>query len=172
MKNPTIENDDKHIVKSGSGSSDYSINVSGYATGDTYYVRAYAINEVGISYGDNVEMVIFTRYVYKGQTYIVAPDLGKKYDWYNAQVACEDLQYGGYFDWYLPTKEELNYMYILRNDIGGFSSTYYWSSTEYSSSYAWGQNFGNGDQNYYYKTYSDRVRCVRRRKYHLRLTMW
>ena len=165
MKNPTIENDDKHIVKSGSGSSDYSINVSGYATGDTYYVRAYAINEVGISYGDNVEMVIFTRFVYKGQTYMVAPDLEHKYDWYSAQVACEDLQYGGYIDWYLPSKEELNYMYILKSEIGGFYSfmnSWYWSSTEYNSDRVWEQDFYDGQQSHPSKSSSNRVRCVRR----------
>jgi hypothetical protein len=169
MKNPTIENDDKHIVKSGSGSSDYSINVSGYAIGDTYYVRAYAINEVGISYGDNVEMVIFPRFVYKGETYMVAPDLAR-YNWYSANVACEELRYGGYIDWYLPSKEELNYMYILKSEIGGFTSDeqylhIYWSSTENNSgsSYAWQQSFYNGYQDYTDKSNSDnRVRCVRK----------
>ena len=33
-------------------------------------------------------------------------------------------------DWYLPTKDELNQMYIQKDNIGGLASNWYWSSTE------------------------------------------
>lgn len=53
---------------------------------------------------------------------------------------------GGYNDWYLPSKDELNKLYLNKAAIGGLTGTFYWSSTEGSTSnqnlnYAWGQFF-------------------------------
>lgn len=47
-----------------------------------------------------------------------------------AAKLCYDLTLGGYSDWYLPSIDELNMMYLNREAIGGLSSAYYWSSTE------------------------------------------
>jgi hypothetical protein len=74
---------------------------------------------------------------------------------------CADLELGGYDDWFLPSKDELNQMYQQRGVIGGFASDKYWSSSEGSSSYAWGQDFGNGSQGYVYKYVNLRVRACR-----------
>ncbi|MDD3887928.1 MAG: YDG domain-containing protein [Patescibacteria group bacterium] len=62
-----------------------------------------------------------------------------------AQLAY-DVTINGYDDWYLPSKDELNQLYINRFTIGGFTSNFYWSSSEYSSSNAWRQDFSSGDQ--------------------------
>jgi hypothetical protein len=35
-------------------------------------------------------------------------------------------------DWYLPTKDELNQLYIQKDNIGGLANNWYWSSTEAS----------------------------------------
>ena len=43
-----------------------------------------------------------------------------------------------------------------------FSINVYWSSTEYNDSFANFQNFANGNQSYYFKTTSARVRAIRR----------
>ena len=53
---------------------------------------------------------------------------------------------GGYTDWYLPSKEELNKLRMNRDGIGGFADDYYWSSSEYSVDgvLAWYQNFHIG----------------------------
>lgn len=59
---------------------------------------------------------------------------------------CGDLVLNGYIDWYLPSKDELNKLYINREAIGGFSDGFYWSSSEASLYIAWTQNFFNGDQ--------------------------
>ena len=59
---------------------------------------------------------------------------------------CADLVFGGYSDWYLPSKDELNKLYINRIAIGGFAFRAYWSSTEVDNSHAWWQEFANGNQ--------------------------
>jgi hypothetical protein len=74
---------------------------------------------------------------------------------------CGDLVLGGYSDWYLPSRDELNQLYINRVAIGGFASNYYWSSTEGGNYYAWDQYFGDGYQSNYSKNYGDNVRAVR-----------
>jgi len=53
-----------------------------------------------------------------------------------------------YGDWFLPSKGELNQMYVNRAVVGGFFTIdeLYWSSSEYSASIAWGQSFFNGVQ--------------------------
>ena len=64
-------------------------------------------------------------------------DLPTEVTWYNAKRECNELGK----DWRLPTKEELDEMYNNKDLIGNFINTNYWSSTEYSSNYAWMQVF-------------------------------
>ena len=64
-------------------------------------------------------------------------------------------------DWRLPTKDELNMMYLLKDEIGGFVFNYYWSSTEYDDYSAWGQYFGSGNQWDDFKDNTIVVRAVR-----------
>ena len=68
---------------------------------------------------------------------------------------------GGYSDWYLPSKDELNKLYLNRAAIGGFTNNLYLSSTEYGSNYAWFQDFGFGGQNVDDKFRSYFVRAIR-----------
>ena len=65
-----------------------------------------------------------------------------------AAKLCEDLESGGYDDWFLPSKDELNKMYenLYSEGVGGFAPDRYWSSSEYSSFNAWYQYFYNGYQ--------------------------
>ena len=79
---------------------------------------------------------------------------------YAAQL-CNDLIVGGYNDWFLPSKDELNKLYLNKVAIGGFAVDSYWSSSEYRAYYAWYQYFGNGYQNLNYKLNTYRVRAVR-----------
>jgi hypothetical protein len=74
---------------------------------------------------------------------------------------CGDLVLGGYSDWYLPSRDELNQLYINRVAIGGFANFYYWSSTENGNLDAWFQYFSNGYQHSYNKVISNIVRAVR-----------
>jgi hypothetical protein len=75
---------------------------------------------------------------------------------------CGNLVLGGYSDWYLPSLDELNKLYINRVAIGGFADYFYWSSTELSSLNAWIQEFYDGYQENDGKYTSDYdVRAVR-----------
>lgn len=77
--------------------------------------------------------------------------------WHAAMELFEDDPNG----WRLPTKDELYLIYKHRDKIGGFAAGDYWSSSEYSSSFAWYQPFTTGFQYDYGKHYNLRVRAVR-----------
>ena len=78
---------------------------------------------------------------------------------------------GGYTDWFLPSKYELNKMYTNKATINTTASAnggsdfanygVYWSSTEFDSSIAWSQHFSNGYQYYSNKFNTIYVRAVR-----------
>jgi len=74
---------------------------------------------------------------------------------------CNDLIEGSYSDWYLPSKDELNKLYLNQVAIGGFAETTYWSSSEFNANTAWLQNFTNGLQYSPNKNNNNRVRAVR-----------
>jgi len=76
---------------------------------------------------------------------------------------CDTLTVGGFTDWYLPAKDELNLMYVNLHtqSLGSFASNFYWSSSEYDANYAWGQGFSNGNQASNSKTNAYYVRAVR-----------
>ena len=74
---------------------------------------------------------------------------------------CANLTLGGYSDWFLPSKDELNQMYLNKAVIGGFTGGFYWSSTEYDHNEAWEQYFYDGGQNYHLKANAFYVRAVR-----------
>ena len=85
---------------------------------------------------------------------------------------CYNLTIGGVAKgtWYLPTQAQLMAMWgILRGiqanssyaDYSAFNASTYWSSSEYSASYAWSVNFSYGNVYYNTKSSTYRVRCVR-----------
>ena len=74
---------------------------------------------------------------------------------------CDDFVLNGYSDWYLPSKDELNKLYINRVAFGSFSSLNYWSSSEYDNDPAWYQDFSSGIQNFANKFNILLVRAVR-----------
>ena len=94
---------------------------------------------------------------------------------YPAAKYCYDLVWGGYDDWYLPggtppggsgtvgAGEIYNVLYGMKlASKGNLRASAYWSSTEYSSSVAWGQGLNGGNQGSLSKTSTYYVRCVRR----------
>lgn len=113
-------------------------------------------------------------------------------DWQGAMNYCQNLNFAGYDDWHLPSRDELLTLATL-----GFYGTAYdknnsekwynenkhkrqkfsfvdpvfqnmplnmiWSSTTHpsDSTTAWYVNFNSGSDDWYYKTRSQNVRCVR-----------
>ena len=80
-----------------------------------------------------------------------------------AAKLCYDLVLGGYDDWFLPSKDELNELYKQEDVVGGFKTQYYWSSSEDDSLLAWLQAFFFGGSQFVgYKNTDDKyVRAVR-----------
>ena len=63
------------------------------------------------------------------------------------------LNYNGYTDWFLPSKDELYWMYhnLAQRGLGGFVQARYWSSTQYNANSAWYIHFGdNGRDSHNY----------------------
>ena len=68
-------------------------------------------------------------------TGVVDPDTGLKNTEKLASLSppadyCFNLESGGYSDWFLPAENELMMLLGHASEIGGFSSDWYWSSTE------------------------------------------
>ena len=83
-----------------------------------------------------------------------------------AAKLCADLTLGGYSDWYLPSRNELNKLYENRVAIGGFAiNGGYWSSSQFDfevNNHAYYQIFdNNGYQNGISKNTQNYVRAVR-----------
>ena len=200
----------------GSGLGAFSSSITGLTLGITYYVRAYATNNFGTAYGNEVTfkslasvgakyqggiiayilqagdpgyiageshgLIAYQYDVVSGTTFPWAPndaEVGAKGTALGAGAAntiaivgapggprlaasvCYNLTVGGiYEDWFLPSKDELNKLYLARDVIGEFSTNYYWTSSEVGSD-AWIQSFSTGVQSTYSKKGNFLVRPVR-----------
>ena len=120
------------------------------STGIRWYAGTYGFTQAK---GDGI-------YAGKANTSIIIAAqvaIGDDGDNYAARL-CNELiiSEGGtaYGDWYLPSKYELNLMYenigqgnaLGLGNVGNFSSSFYWSSTEVDIVVAWFQSFSNGNQ--------------------------
>ena len=93
-----------------------------------------------------------------GKLIVSMKDLEGAFTWDEAMEEVKKLGEG----WRLPTKEELNLMYLHKDKIGGFVEGYYWSSTEYGAYLAWVQDFTNGNHYSNNKNFTNYyVRAVR-----------
>jgi hypothetical protein len=219
----------------GTTSGTFSGSITRLTAGTTYYVRAYATNVIGTSYGDAQSFTTISTsttlnivgdaygggiiaYIYQsgdpGYSSINTPVLisatsdqtsGGRVNWSNssnlstevnlsgasyevlgagsantdaiislytntgtyAAKTARDYRGGAYTDWYLPSRDELNKLYINRVVIGSFITnnthpvSVYWTSNEANSSVANGQNFGTGSYLPDSKAWTFQVRAVR-----------
>jgi len=65
-----------------------------------------------------------------------------------AASACDDYRGGGKDDWFLPSRYELNQLYINRTHVGNLTNNNYWSSSQQTTAnlitgrhHAWYQDF-------------------------------
>lgn len=88
---------------------------------------------------------------------VAQKDFPEEINWDDAGMACKVLGDG----WRLPTKDELNLMYLYKDRIGGFANNNYWSSKDYQTTFAWFQFFYDGFQDVSVKSNLNFVRAVR-----------
>jgi hypothetical protein len=193
---PTISNNN---TNNGTGSTSFSSSLSSLTANTTYYIRAYALNSIGIGYGNTVTFTTLQNlaigqsyqggiiaYIFAsgdsdyvaGQTHgLIATtsnqSTGAQWGCSGTSIAgtstalgtglanttaivngctssisaaalCNNLSSGGYSDWYLPSRDELNKLYLNKTSIGGFSTVSYWCSTQSASTTAYSINFSSG----------------------------
>lgn len=193
--NPNIALNQKIVSDNGLGN--FVIDMNNLNLNTTYHIRAYATNNNGTFYGDDVAITLISNpRLIVGQNYgggkigyidssgihgfIVASSdqsTGARWAGYSpsqfniktypgigygksnttqitnfyassslkeyAAKICEDLVLNGYDDWFLPSIDELEQMYLNKNSIGGFSPNWYWSSSNVPSGANYNQEAGN-----------------------------
>jgi hypothetical protein len=80
-----------------------------------------------------------------------------------ADYSVTDVDGVTYGDWYLPSKAELNLLFLQKvaSSVSGLTNNFYWSSTENALGTAWGLNLGNGSLGAIVKNSSLPVRAIR-----------
>jgi hypothetical protein len=81
-----------------------------------------------------------------------------------AALACKNYNSGGKNDWFLPSRAELYELYGNRSVIGNLTTTsgsFYWTSSQYTTTTGGYVNFFNGNQGSGPKTNTRNVRAVR-----------
>ena len=125
---------------------EFSANISSLTENVTYYVRAYAVYEDGISYGEALTFKFeHPDYIIFHNLMIQKEDLSRNVNmkWSTADTQCRSSRIAGFSDWRLPTLDELQMMYSERSKIPNLSTKssfstlytywYYWSSDDYYS---------------------------------------
>lgn len=125
---PDLSSSHSHTTN-GTGTGTYSSTFTMPGQG-VYYVRAYATNSVGTTYGEqytiNHPYNDLPTFTYGGQTYRVAPAASTTMTWSNANSYCNNLTLFGYSDWRLPTGPELSTFFNSSAFDG--SSGMFWES--------------------------------------------
>jgi hypothetical protein len=98
----------------------------------------------------------------KRNTQLLLEALGREGKTGKAAQLCAAFEAGGFKDWFLPSKDELDLMYknLESRGLGSFNH-WNWSSSEHNDRYAWYQYFGDGSQTTNSKNGTNRIRAVR-----------
>lgn len=177
-QNPTISDSRLDVVD---GDISFLGDITGLAGGTTYYVRAFATNSKGTSYGSQLTFktlpplhigdsyaggLIF--YIDKTGEHGLAckpfnegPALGSI--WSTAISLCNNLTYNGVTGWYLPSLNELTSLYnnLGKQGLGSLGVGTYWSSNSIDSNSAYLFSFNSGLQMKSPKSVSLMVRPIR-----------
>lgn len=188
LPNPNINNSTE---KFGIGVGSISITLLGLDKGTKYYVRAYAKNDAGVGYGNELDFTTsnlesvqvngYTLYIHPSNSGTIA--WGKNNETtgatnqndgkantdkisllsgnYAAKV-CNNLVSEGFNDWYLPAKTEMEAIKQNAGSLTTVSSSAYWTSTEATAQTAFWVTFVSGPPPNNIKTATADCRCVRR----------
>ncbi|MDR3343848.1 MAG: DUF1566 domain-containing protein [Treponema sp.] len=86
----------------------------------------------------------------KRNTQLIVDRLRQSGESGRAAQLCVSLDFDGFKDWFLPSKDELDLMYknLAQKGLGSFGSGWYWSSSESNGYNSWLQRFSDGSQGY------------------------
>lgn len=163
---PTIDDPEtktKKVSVSGT-SSEFSANIADLTKDVIYYGRAYITNADGTEYGEVVEFSTngeLGYYVLSSASLMVQKvDLSSGANWSVADELCKSSQLGGFSDWRLPTRGELQEIYNSQSIVDKLTGRY-WSRDKYSSYkyYAFSMDYNHID--YFNQDNSYKVRAVR-----------
>lgn len=138
------------------GASGYVLNPSTTGTG----IGTGSSNTANIV---NFHDTLWAQYPEKGDYYTNPTEYNNKNDGTVAATVCADYRGGGYSDWFLPSKDELNLMFQILH-LNNFSTfeNFYWSSSEDDADDAWMQNFyGEGSQRVFWRDFTYAIRPIR-----------
>jgi len=155
LPQPNINNS---ITTNGSGDGSFTSEISGLERGTKYYVRAYATNENGTGYGNEIEFTTSENIeiTIAGITYMMHEEAVVNNVWGpeittgatsfsdgksntkklaalsspSAAKDCSKLSTLGYNDWYLPSTDELDDIYAADSLIFPTGKSALWSSSE------------------------------------------
>lgn len=103
---------------------------------------------------------------YTGLVAATQDQTDKTISWDKAEDFCKNPdnhnKHGKRFqDWRLPTVEELQWMYDIKDEIGAFIPFFYWTSIESTQAKVWSTDFEDGSKVQFDRNSYNRVRCVR-----------
>jgi hypothetical protein len=110
-----------------------------------YYIYTGAIGD-GMGAGKmNTSLIVASQMYYNDYWGLPFQDFAAKACVVYSADDGKEITYG---NWYLPSKYELNLLYLSQENVAtlNLSQDYYWSSTEYDNQNAWYEDFSNGTQ--------------------------
>jgi len=116
----------------------------------------------------NLEVKLYTTLINNNMWEDRKENATKMLDWRKAEIYCRFLELGGFHDWQLPTKEQLEDLYKNKTMIyNGFGKSFYWSRSMKSNAenlwqYAFIKYFETGESKYSVQEISKgHIRCVK-----------
>jgi len=95
------------------------------------------------AYGQNVIGTSTGLGTGRQNTQIIVDNLRQRNEVGRAADTAQNFAHNGFTDWFLPSREELNLMFInlRQKGLGNFTNNWYWSSSQANANEAWYQSF-------------------------------
>lgn len=162
--NPTISDVDDSATKKYPVQGEemtFKYQLTEFDSNKQYYVRAYAINNIGIAYGivkglNTDEALYYTI----GNLMIQQEDIGSELTWAAADIMCKNSRDGGFSDWQLPSITECAIMYNDKTRLELMDANY-WTRDDGETRYPYYYTMSSGKSGYAVSSNLFRARCVR-----------